>query len=208
MIYEKDNLEYWDHAHRVINDAILPGNDLDGHLCQLKIDLPPTGPVLCIGVGIGGWVRELHVSGHEVWALDVSSVALAKVADCAVLAADPQELPEGQFICALSLWVAPHMRDKDLAIQLQHVIHSLSDEGVLAIHYNEPLSDDQAINNYEDTTIESHVAQAGKMLRTRATFLAMVADAGGVATIVDDTAKYPAHAMQAVMAHVRKKVVS
>lgn len=190
---------YWENAHSAVEQEKLTCNTLETHLEYLGLEVPqPESRVLCVGVGDGAWISSLVSSCAltTVYALDISE--RANVQPPVFLINNPAQLPINTFDLAISLWVAPHMNDEDLATQLRHVIKSLSDEGMYAIHYNESLADHPMP---QEQTVG--VARAGSMVRDRETFLAMVKAGGGTAKIVKCD-PHPQYQMQMVVAHVRR----
>jgi len=193
-------LEYWEQAHQCQDATRLTGTSLAGHLDFLKVSVLPNKNTLCIGIGDGGWVREivhqLHNSSGCVWSLDIVESNIAG----AISICDPALLSSNLFDTAMSLWVSPHMDDNNLAKQMKHVVRSLFGNGVFALHYNEPLNAEQYIAPACVGTM-----MADTVLRTRETFNVMVKEAGGVSEIVN-VQPCPEYDMQMVAAHVRRKV--
>jgi hypothetical protein len=192
-------VEYWEQAHQSQDATRLTGTSLAGHLEFLKVSVLPNKNTLCIGIGDGSWVKEVvHRSfkkGGSVWSLDiVSDNVVGAVPIC-----NPMLLPSNFFSLAMSLWVVPHMDDDGLVRQMKCIVRSLSENGVLAIHYNEPLSAEQYVAPACIGTM-----LAGTVLRTRDTFNEIVRDAGGTSEIVN-VQSHPEYDMQMVAAHVRKK---
>jgi hypothetical protein len=193
-------IEYWEQAHRSQNTTRLTGTSLAGHLEFLKVSVLPNKNTLCIGIGDGNWVKEVvHLScavSGSVWSLDiVRNNVVGAIPIC-----NPMLLPSNFFSLAMSLWVVPHMDDDGLARQMKCVVRSLSKDGILAMHYNEPLNAEQYIAPACIGTM-----LAGTVLRTRDTFNEIVSDAGGTSEIVN-VQPHPEYNMQMVAAHVRRKV--
>lgn len=206
MDYEEWKRKNWDEAHKTSNVSALTGTGLDGHLATLQAtDLfDKNSTVLCIGVGLGDWVRDFSEKVEQIWALDVSEIAKVRMPLGAVFTTDPRDLPSDTFDLALSLWVAPHMSDHDLQVQLTEVIRALKPTGTFAIHYKEPLYPDNLLDNREGADDEHLRAREAMMIRRRAHFFNMVTWAGGH---VDKIAiEYPSNFYEIVeaSAHIHK----
>lgn len=204
--YEEWKKQNWDRAHRETDLTALTGTGLGGHLATLHTrDLvKPSSSVLCVGVGEGTWVRELAKKVEVVWALDVSPVAGARMPEGARFVTSPGDLPRDTFDLAMSLWVAPHMSDRDLQDQLTGVLASLKRQGVFAVHYKEPLNGQQQVDNREDKEDEHLVARAAMMLRTRERFIELTEQSGGrVEKIVQENVSHFYQIIETV-AHVKR----
>ena len=179
--YKQWQRENWDRAHRESDITALTGTGLGGHLTALGTAelLMPLSTVLCIGVGMGDWVRDAALWAAETWALDISPVAGARMPVGVRFVTDARELPSDHFDLAMSLWVAPHMTDHDVEEQLAEVIRSLKPTGIFALHYKEPLVDSATVDNREGAEDEYRRAEGAMMLRRRRHFAAMVQWAGG-----------------------------
>lgn len=206
--YKQWQKENWDRAHRENDVSALTGTGLAGHLATLGAGelFTPEAAVLCIGVGMGDWVRKA-TEGRPgpTWALDVSEVAGDKVVP-AYFVTDASQLPENAFDLALSLWVAPHMTDHDLEVQLREVVRSLKPGGIFALHYKEPLDEDASLDNRQGADDEYRRAESAMMLRRRRHFASMVAWAGGHVERI--ALEYPSHFWQIieVSIHIGKGV--
>jgi GT2 family glycosyltransferase len=195
--YKRLIKDFWDKSHILVINDRLTCNSLETHLSYLHVDAPHKDmKFLCVGVGNGTWIKSLVPLAATVYALDITDKV--NIPPSVHLVTNLNSLPTNLFDLALSLWVAPHMNDADLAEQLRHVIRSLTLNGVYAIHYNEPLGDHPMP---QEQTVG--VARAGSMVRDRETFLAMVKNGGGVASIVREH-PHPQYQMQMVVAHVRR----
>lgn len=181
MNYEEWKLENWSRAHREGDVSALTGTGLEGHLTALGVRNVACSEsrVLCIGVGTGVWVREAKERFKSVWALDVVEEAGQSIPWADGFVTDPRRLPSNAFDLAMSLWVAPHMTNHDLEIQLREVIRSLKPGGILAVHYKEPLNDDVTIDNREGAEDEWRLASAAGIVRRRRYLADMVSWAGG-----------------------------
>lgn len=202
--WKKDN---WDRAHRETDVSALTGTGLGGHLCTLHAGdlIFPEASVLCIGVGTGVWIIEISEEVQDVWALDVSPVAAVRMPKQSHFVTEPRELPGDHFDLALSLWVAPHMSNRDLRVQLCEVVRSLKDTGVFALHYKEPLDENVPLDNLEGHLDEFRKAHCAEMLRRRKHFADMVEWAGGfISEIVQESpSKY--HGQIEVSCHIKKQ---
>lgn len=208
MNYEIWKKETWDKAHQEKDVSALTGTELPGHLGTLGVvDLAkPECAVLCIGVGMGKWVHQACQQFTKVHALDVTRNAAKSIPNDVPLTLDPRELPSDTFDLALSLWVAPHMTDHDLGVQLREVVRSLKPTGVLAMHYKEPLDENAPLDNRQGAEDEWRLAGAAGMLRRRRHFDALVGWAGGrvIDRPVQCISKF--HQIIEVSAHIAKGV--
>jgi hypothetical protein len=115
-----------------------------------------------------------------VWAYDVTQEAGSSVVDAVDLfTTDLDALTDSLFDLAMSHYVAPHMSNHDLELQLTAVIRSLKATGILAMSYKEPLHPDQIVDNWEGEPREAVLATEAGVLRRRSHFNEMVAWAGG-----------------------------
>lgn len=136
---------WWDGKHQLNHSWWLSGSPPQGIWDLLGIDhlLVPGAEVLEIGVGMGNGPKALLDRGCHVSVLDISSVAIAKVAEFAqgYLADDlsaltsPPALPLNCFDVALSHLVAQHMTDEDLTAQIHAVVRALKPTGLFALHF-------------------------------------------------------------------------
>jgi len=196
----------WDKAHSESDVSALTGTGLGGHLATLEVErlLTPESTVLCIGVGMGDWVNDASKIAAKVWALDVSYLAKKKLGESIEFVTDPKRLGSDNFDLAMSLWVAPHMNNRDLRYQLGEVIRALKPGGTFAIHYKEPLDPKTIPDNKEGTQSESAVARAANMQRTRANFCLMVEHAGGYVREFTNERPSQFHGIVEVVAHITK----
>lgn len=189
MTEQFDNIKtYWDWAHESNNRSSLTGNTLAGHLAFLAAEalLQPTSHVLCIGIGMADWVKELSefLRGGLLYALDISGIARSKVAGIASTCS-PEGLyqlkPQNAFDLALSCWVAPHMSASQVEEQIRAIIPALTSTGTFAIHYNEPFPG-TTFDEAEFVRRHSTYAEAlrtGLFRMTRERFDGIVQSAGG-----------------------------
>ena len=169
---------YWDDAHQNRIRGALSGHPLSAHVQFLRFNLAPAGHALCIGVGMGDWIRDL--AGHHwgVSSLDISPEGLKRVADLGdtYLPGDP--LPKDTFDLAISHWVSPHMMPADFAAQLANVVPALKKYGAFAVHYNEPL-DRPKRQMPDDPIARTKFLGGGGVEYSREEFVRMVEQAGG-----------------------------
>jgi len=202
--YSRKLQAYWDGVHTENDHIALTGASLAGHCEALCVDVVPGNKVLCVGVGEGGWVRDL-AKVAVASALDISPVALEKVEDVAETYVAPSELPSNTFDCAMSMWVVPHVNDPDLQQLLTEVIRSLVLGGVFAVHYNEPLDEGGIVDNRCGCDDEPERIRLAAMLRRRSHFARMVECSGGeVLKIVHERAVESCQ-VRMVMAHVGQR---
>ncbi len=199
---------YWQQVHLrgglAEVRAALTGAHLADHVDFLKVAelVAPGKSILCIGVGLGGWVWELAQFGARVSVLDVAPAAIGKVAGFAkgYLPEDP--MPPGVFDLALSHWVTPHMTEDALAAQFKQVVPALMPGGIFALQYCEPLgwtkpNDPQLHGMNEDTR-----HQYARSLFTRPELEAMAAAAGGKVLGYPVEFDVPSRSMKVMAAHV------
>jgi len=135
--------------------------------------------VLNIGVGLGHCTRDLVARGCNVTALDISEVALARVADIARTrkASEIALLPENSFDLALSHLVTQHVLPADLSTQLRGVISALKPDGTFAMQFSAPTELERP-RDYSSTD-----AKCGGVLYDPKTLEGMVREAGGRVTL-------------------------
>jgi hypothetical protein len=201
--------EYWQQVHvrggLAEVRAALTGAHLADHVDFLKVaeQVVPGKRVLCIGVGLGGWVWELSQLGVRVSVLDVCPAAIGKVKSFAKGYLPDDPMPAGEFDLALSHWVSPHMTEPALAAQMRQVVPAMARGGIFALQFCEPLgwvkpNDPQLHGMDED---KRH--QYARSLFTRAELQAMAEAAGGKLLGVPVSFEVPSRSMSVCAAHVR-----
>ena len=181
----------WDSAHCMRQLNLLSGHSLQTHLADLRLSEPLLDPILCVGVGNGGWVRELERT-HDVSSLDVAARAAQRVTG--PFYNEYNLLPSDRFGTILCLWVFPHTPWEQLAVQLPQLIRSLQPTGgVLAMHYHEPLSGE--VRDGEGHALE------GRITVSREKMTDLIVAYGGRPVLVrqEDSAE---HDIRAVTLHV------
>jgi SAM-dependent methyltransferase len=168
--------KWWDRAHETDHLYWLTGSEAKEVWNRLSVTgrIRPGAEVLNIGVGMGRDTRDLAKAGCRVSVLDISPIALKRVADVApgYLAADLAALPDGKFDFALSHLVAQHMTDGDLVEQIRHVLRALKPGGFLAMQY--------ASHPVLEAPVQSgDNLRGGSVYRTENAFKAVVQQAGG-----------------------------
>lgn len=186
--------DFWNKEHRKHSESALSGHSLTEHLLRLNVQVRPTDDVLCIGVGMGDWIRDM---GARKWALDISQVALDSVQEVVMgCVRMPEMLPKEQFDFAMSLWVAPHMTDRDLEQQICQVVRSLKPTGIFAMQYCEA--------HGEATGDDYDIAIAGGIERARETVMKMVDNAGSVATVAYVLPRLQ-YSLNEITLHIKRK---
>lgn len=129
--------EWWESAHRRDHEYWLsgtPGREIWERL-GVRDRLNTGISVLNIGIGLGRCTRDLVDLGCAVSVLDVTPVALERVADVAKGWTNAAELPVSHFDLALSHLVAQHMPDFDFQDQIRYVLRALRPDGLFAFQY-------------------------------------------------------------------------
>ena len=132
---------WWDYVHGTNLPFWLSGTTPEVVWERLGVAhlLVPGAQVLEIGIGTGNCARAMADRGCVVSALDISPLALAKVADFAkgYLAEDSVTclLPHSTFDVVLSHQVAQHMLERDLAVQMAAVVAALKPAGIFAMQF-------------------------------------------------------------------------
>ena len=140
----EDMRTFWDKAHAENRLLSLSGHTAEYILTALGLeDIAFAGlHVLDIGVGIGRLAEYLARHGALVSALDISPIALARVASWAswqYLDTEVTLLPSNTFDFALSYCVVQHMDDAGFADQMRNVFRSLKDDGKFIFQFSYPL---------------------------------------------------------------------
>jgi cyclopropane fatty-acyl-phospholipid synthase-like methyltransferase len=182
--------DWWNRAHSRDHKVWLTGSSGQEVWSMLEVDslAQPGATVLNIGVGLGRCTRDLADRGCVVHALDISQVALDRVADVARGWLDPAAPPTDTFDLAISHLVAQHMRNADLEAQLARIIPSLKRDGVYAIQFATPLGRPLSPDADDPTS-----ARGGSCQRLPETVEAIVARHGGRVLRSWRCAEYPAH---------------
>ncbi len=179
--------QWWNWAHEHDEPYWLSGTSGPEVWKRLGVEnrLTLGASVLNIGVGLGRCTRQLAARGCEVSVLDISDVALERVADVApgYLASDLEALPSSSFDVALSHLVAQHMNDADLEAQIRHVVRALVPDGLFAIQYL------RNVNDIELDQSNTYNVKSGSICRSQAAFDALAERAGGqvIATFERDS---------------------
>jgi len=173
---------WWDQHHTAGHSWWLSGTSPEyvWNLLGITHLLLPGASVLEIGVGTGESPRSLAARGCLVSVLDISPVAIGKVAEFArgYLAEDLSSLSAAGFDIAFSHLVAQHMSDVDLAAQIAAVMRSLKPGGVFAIQFPSYVDSAQAF----DETLRS--AKGGGVCRSPEKMEGLAAAAGAKSFLV------------------------
>jgi SAM-dependent methyltransferase len=192
---EETIIEWWDNAHAKDIVRWLSGYQGAEIWRRLEVEekIRPGLIVLNIGVGLGHCTRALFARGCQVTALDISAIALRRIADIAQPwnASEISSLPAGRFDLALSHLVTQHMLPADLSTQLRGVISALKPDGVFAMQFRVPTGDTEepefssAIGFRNETFVnpERQDAKFGSVLYHPETLERMVVEAGGRVTL-------------------------
>lgn len=208
--YDEWKLANWDRAHLEQNISALTGTGFDAHLSILgcRNFFTSESRVLCIGVGTGQWVRDCAIRATKTWALDISPLASRSIGDDVTFCAYAEQLPTSSIDLALSNYVAPHMSDHDLECQLKEVIRSLTPNGILAMHYKEPFTVEQPVDNWAGEPKEAEIATMAAVLRRRSHLTEMVEWSGG--QVIGVVAEFPCERLKIneVSIHIGKKAAA
>jgi glycosyltransferase involved in cell wall biosynthesis len=160
--------EFWESSHEIDSELWLTGTDPDWlfdyyGLESLIKDSNKKLKILNVGVGRGGCTKELAKNGHIVSALDISSAALEKVAGFVqqtYLANDIKTLPTSEFDLIIHHLVAQHMSIVDLELQVETLISSLSQNGMLCMQIASYQKNDR--NDLGDGKMECMMGAVGR----------------------------------------------
>jgi len=187
---------------------MLSGNKGQKIIKNLQIAewVKPGIALLNIGIGTGICTRDYKKMRCNVYALDISDVAIAKVKDIvhgSYLASNLKTLPSDTFDLAISHLVAQHTEDPDLQANLVAVIASLKENGIYAIQFAYPLHNQLAKNIWTQGE-----AKAGSITRSLSQFAQMVESAGGYITRLFTIGVYPEYGLGWYGCHIQKQDVS
>lgn len=133
--------EFWESSHEIDSELWLTGTDPNWlfNYYDLNSTLKDGSRklnILNVGVGRGDCTKALVSTGHFVSVLDISSVAIEKVADIVkqtYLATNLKSLPSAEFDVIIHHLVAQHMSLVDLELQVDTLISSLAKNGILCM---------------------------------------------------------------------------
>lgn len=133
--------EFWESSHEIDSELWLTGTDPNWlfnyyDLNSTLKDVSRRLKILNVGVGRGDCTKALVGTGHFVSVLDISNVAIEKVANIVqqtYLASDLKSLPSGEFDVIIHHLVAQHMSIVDLELQVEGLISSLAKNGLLCM---------------------------------------------------------------------------
>lgn len=133
--------DFWDACHQRNDQHFLTGSSGFQIWKNLQVeDKVRKGiRVLNIGVGLGHCTRDLVSTGCKVDALDISPVALRRVAPIVEhiwLPDQFDEMPEGVYDLVLSHLVTQHMPTSDLEKQVQYIVKGLTPTGLFAMQFS------------------------------------------------------------------------
>ena len=173
--YGNQIAEFWSRQHDEQNVRYLTGSTFRSVDSFLDIySLVITGEsVLNIGVGNGRCTNDLLKLVHDVSVLDIDRTAVEQMS--AIVKSgytDPKDLPSDEYNTIVCHLVVQHMADVDLYPLLRHALRSLKEDGVLAIQFAAPPSD-------EVYAEDLYRQQQGLVRRTPEHFTRMVNAMGG-----------------------------
>ena len=184
--------QWWDECHSVDDTHYLTGSKGSSVWNSLHIAdrLTHGTKVLNIGVGLGQCTRSLCELGCVVDVLDISPVALERVADvvrAAWLPSQFEDMPIAYYDVVISHLVTQHMMPDDLNGQLSCVMRSLNSTGVFAMQFASKLSG-------EGGTLKlQREAKEGGVCWTLGEMSIMVENCGGRIVWDELLSSYPTH---------------
>ena len=145
----------------------------------------------------------MYDMGIHLYGLDISKLSLSRVRHWCIRAYSPDNmkmLPKDAFDLAVSFFVAQHMTNEDLEEQFKCVIPSLKSDGILAVHYLEPLDTDVVPDFHQKI-----LTPPGRVLRSRGQMTKIIFCAGGtVGEIIRDT-PHPKMQLREMGLHIKKR---
>ena len=179
--------DFWDNAHENKQIRALSGHSLDVHVDHMCVrdKLAEAIDVLCVGIGTGEWINDLLADYPHlnIDAMDISEEAFKSVPDINCMTPDEFYIwgPINKYDLVISLWVSPHMTDTELELQVIGIVQSLTDDGVFALQYSEPIdeTDGRLIEFMHSDTAPASVMSAGLFCRTATCMSDMIDAAGG-----------------------------
>jgi len=174
--------EFWEESHRSDNSVWLTGSGPENlfifHEILNEIS-DGSLKVLNIGVGLGHCTEYLSSHDNEVWAVDISSTALARVKHVVsqgLLNTELNQLPDDYFDKIIYHLVAQHQSDEEMSNVLGEAIRSLNKvTGKLYLQF--AYNFDFEKNN----CIPSDLAiKGGGVCRTPAHVSKIIEEAGGI----------------------------
>lgn len=192
--------DFWNRAHFDAHPFWLsntPGSQIWSTL-EVPEDMLHGATILNIGVGTGLCSRELARVANKLHVLDISPIALKRVADIATLWLPSQldSLPAETFDLAISHLVAQHMSDDDLIVQFKAVLKSLKPDGFFAVQFASPL--DECSSDSRDVVEQ----KCGMVRRSQDRIQHLIRESGGKIKKIWDGPEYPEFMMAWTMVHV------
>lgn len=129
-------IDWWNEQHDAMNKKYLTGTSLAQYEGIFGFHFKDK-KVLEVGVGMGIAVLEMLKNNCEVDVLDISPIAIAKMPIRGFLTTDYDKIPRYYYDIITSFYVAQHMNNEDLLIQLDVLISALNQEGLLGLQYYE-----------------------------------------------------------------------
>jgi len=127
---------YWSAEHQKPDNVILSDSLPAAVFAMHRIVVTPGQTILDVGVGTGGMARHLHAAGCVVHSMDITPVALEKVAGVTERRwLTTESLPPDTFDLAICHLVAQHVNDEDLTAELENILQSLKPDGMLSIQF-------------------------------------------------------------------------
>jgi 2-polyprenyl-3-methyl-5-hydroxy-6-metoxy-1,4-benzoquinol methylase len=152
--------DFWELAHKDKSHPWLSGTPPLEVFERLKIqDHLKIGnrSILNVGVGEGYCTYALSKQGNTVDALDISSNALANVANFTEYQfLDAANLDAKKYDLILHHLVSQHMSHVNLSAQLSHLIRSQKVDGILALQFVSSSKNEMFVTEDDDISAQMH----------------------------------------------------
>ncbi len=184
---EKTVGELWDKFHTSEEKHYISDNPLKTilDLSNINEEFEDAKTVIEIGVGTARCSKEIVNQGKELHCVDISTLALSKVARIAqwsYLSEYMNHIPKNYFDLVIEFLVAPHISDEELNRHLKYVIPSLKEKGTFSLQIT--FNRDPDLNNQN---IQNPITLiSGLSCRTPEYVTSMIEANGGEVTWVSD----------------------